>query len=90
MGDKKLSSSGNADPDQNPATQKVTALKEEGNVAFKAGDTDAAIHAYTKGNEYLNTQSDISTLDLFLLIRCLIITRYPNLFLKLVCSYSSM
>ena len=55
MGDKKLSSSGNADPDPNPATQKVTALKEEGNVAFKAGDTDAAIHAYTKGNQYLNT-----------------------------------
>ena len=42
MGDKKLSSSGNADPEPNPATQKVTALKEEGNVAFKAGDTDAA------------------------------------------------
>ena len=74
MGDKKLSSSGNADPEPNPATQKVTALKEEGNVAFKAGDTDAAIHAYTKGIKYINTQS-FSWACLYL-IRCVITTMY--------------
>ena len=50
MGDKKIMAESNENTNDDPATKKVVALKEEGNEAYKNGDTEAAIVAYTKGN----------------------------------------
>ena len=49
MGDKKIVSASNENTNEDPATKKVVALKEEGNEAYKNGDSEAAIVAYTKG-----------------------------------------
>lgn len=48
MGDKKITPASNGTTDDDPATKKVLALKEEGNEAYKNGDSEAAIVAYTK------------------------------------------
>ena len=50
MGDKKITPASNGTTDDDPATKKVLAAKEAGNAAYKDGDTEAAIVAYTKGN----------------------------------------
>ena len=50
MGDKKITSDSNGTTNDDAATKKVLALKDEGNEAYKNGDTEAAIVAYTKGN----------------------------------------
>ncbi len=49
MGDKKIAPVSNGTTDD-PATKKVLSMKDEGNEAYKNGDTEAAIVAYTKGN----------------------------------------
>jgi len=50
MGDKKIAPSGKESQADDDATKKVLAAKEEGNMAYKNGDTEGAISAYTKGN----------------------------------------
>ena len=50
MGDKKITPDSNGTTDDDTATKKVLAMKDEGNEAYKNGDTEAAIVAYTKGN----------------------------------------
>ena len=50
MGDKKIASPGKETVVDDAATKKVLAAKEEGNLAYKNGDTEGAISAYTKGN----------------------------------------
>ena len=50
MGDKKIAPSGKESQADDDATKKVLAAKEEGNLAYKNGDTEGAISAYTKGN----------------------------------------
>ena len=52
MGDKKIAPANNATSADNATNQKVVAMKDEGNQAYKNGDTEAAIIAYTKGNNY--------------------------------------
>ena len=49
MGDKKIAPSGETPKVDEDATKKVIAAKEEGNLAYKNGDTEGAISAYTKG-----------------------------------------
>ena len=49
MGDKKIAPSGEIPKVNEDATKKVLAAKEEGNLAYKNGDTEGAISAYTKG-----------------------------------------
>ena len=49
MGDKKIAPSGETPKVNEDATKKVLAAKEEGNLAYKNGDTEGAISAYTKG-----------------------------------------
>jgi len=48
MGDKKIAPESNVTSDEDSATKKVLALKDQGNNAYKNGDTEAAIDAYTK------------------------------------------
>ena len=50
MGDKKVAPSGKEAKADEDATRKVLEAKEEGNLAYKNGDTEGAISAYTKGN----------------------------------------
>ena len=54
MGDKKIASPGKETVVDDAATKKVLAAKEEGNLAYKNGDTEGAISAYTKGNYNTN------------------------------------
>ena len=60
MGDKKIApaTENGAPPagNDNAAVKKVLAMKEEVNEAYKNGDSEGAIAAYTKGNQHIHCE----------------------------------
>jgi len=66
MGDKKIAPSGQESTVDDAATKKVLAAKEEGNLAYKNGDTEGAISAYTKAIHLCEDSVDEATLAICL------------------------
>jgi len=66
MGDKKIAPSGKESQADDDATKKVLAAKEEGNMAYKNGDTEGAISAYTKAIHLCEDSVDEATLAICL------------------------
>jgi len=66
MGDKKIAPSGETPKVDEDATKKVLAAKEEGNLAYKNGDTEGAISAYTKAIYLCEESVDEATLAICL------------------------